>query len=67
MELENVIYEVKENIARITMNRPEKKNALDYGLWEDLHAAFTDAEFDPEVRGMILCGAGTSFCSGWDL
>ena len=67
MQLENVIYAVKENIARITMNRPEKKNALNYGLWEDLHAAFGEAEMDPEVRCIILCGAGTSFCSGWDL
>ncbi len=67
MEFENVIYEVKENIARITMNRPEKKNALNYGLWEDLAAAFDQADDDAEVRVVILCGAGTSFCSGWDL
>ena len=67
MQLETVIYEVKDNIAKITMNRPEKKNALNHALWDDLIAAFDQAADDPEVRVIILCGAGTSFCSGWDL
>ncbi|MFQ5382320.1 MAG: enoyl-CoA hydratase/isomerase family protein [Dehalococcoidia bacterium] len=67
MEFENAIYEVKENIARITMNRPEKMNALNHGLWDDLLAAFDAAEHDPEVRVIILQGSGRAFCSGWDL
>jgi len=67
MELENIIYEVKENIARITMNRGEKMNALSHALWDDLIAAFDEAENDPEVRVIILCGAGRAFCTGWDL
>ncbi len=67
MDLETVIYEVKDNIARITMNRPDKRNALDHALWDDLIAAFDQADNDPEVRVVILCGAGAAFCSGWDL
>lgn len=67
MQLETVIYRVRDNIARITMNRPEKKNALNHALWDVLLAAFDQAENDPEVRVVILCGAGDSFCSGWDL
>ena len=67
MELENVLYEVKENIARITMNRGDKMNALNHGLWDDLIAAFDQAENDPEVRAVILQGTGRAFCSGWDL
>jgi len=67
MELENVIYEVEENIARITMNRGHKMNALNHGLWDDLIAAFGEAEDDPAVRAIILCGRGKAFCSGWDL
>ncbi|MBW2624131.1 MAG: enoyl-CoA hydratase/isomerase family protein [Deltaproteobacteria bacterium] len=67
MELENIIYEVKENIARITMNRGDKMNALNHGLWDDLLAAFDQAENDPEVRVIILCGTGRAFCAGWDL
>ena len=56
MKLETVLYEVKENIARITMNRGEKMNALNHALWDDLLAAFDQAENDPEVRVVILCG-----------
>ena len=67
MELENIIYEVKENIARITMNRGDKMNALNHTLWDNLIKAFDQAEEDPEVRVIILCGAGRAFCSGWDL
>jgi len=67
MELETVLYEVKDNIARITMNRPDKRNALNHALWDDLIAAFDQAENDSEVRVVILCGAGPAFCSGWDL
>jgi len=67
MEYKEVIYEVKENIARITMNRPEKMNALGYDLWDSLLAAFAEAENDPEVRVIILTGSGKAFSSGWDL
>ncbi len=67
MELENVIYDVKENVATITMNRSDKMNALNHGLWDDLLAAFNEAEFDPEVRAIILRGSGKAFCAGWDL
>ena len=67
MKLETVLYEVKENIARITMNRGEKMNALNHALWDDLIAAFDQAENDPEVRVVILCGVERAFCSGWDL
>ncbi len=67
MKYESVIYEVKENIARITMNRGDKMNALNHSLWDDLLAAFAEAEDDPEVRVVILCGTGKAFCAGWDL
>ncbi len=67
MKFDNVLYEVRENIARITMNRADKMNALNHGLWDDLNAAFAAAESDPEVRAIILCGTGKAFCAGWDL
>jgi enoyl-CoA hydratase len=67
MNLETVLYEVKENIATITMNRPDKRNALNHALLRDLDAAFDQAENDPEVRVVILKGAGKAFCSGYDL
>ena len=64
LELENVIYSVKENIATITMNRGDKMNALNHGLWDDLIAAFEEAEGDPEVRCIILRGSGKAFPQG---
>ncbi len=65
-ELENVNYSVADGIARIEMNRPERHNALDYGLLDDLDSAFTAAEQDDSVGAIVLSGAGRSFCSGYD-
>jgi enoyl-CoA hydratase len=67
MNLETVIYEVKENIAKITMNRPDKRNALNHALLRDLDTAFEQADNDPEVRVVILTGAGKAFSAGYDL
>lgn len=69
MNLENVIYEVKESIARITMNRPHPQtpNMLDIPMWNDLQAALDEAELDPEVRVVILTGAGGDFSRGWNM
>ena len=67
MNLETVIYEVKENIAKITMNRPEKRNALNHQLLLDLDAAFEEADSDAEVRVVILAGTGKAFSAGYDL
>jgi enoyl-CoA hydratase len=67
MELETVLYEVKDNIAKITMNRPDKRNALNHQLLDDLDKAFAEADNDPEVRVVILAGAGPSFSAGYDI
>lgn len=67
MNLETVLYSVSDGFARIVMNRPDKHNALDYQLLDDLDAAFDAAEADPEARAVVLSGAGPSFCSGYDL
>jgi enoyl-CoA hydratase len=67
MALDTVLYEASDGIARITMNRPERRNALNHQLLDDLDAAFTMAEQDDDVRVVILAGAGKSFCAGYDL
>ena len=67
MEFETVIYEVKEQIAKVTMNRPDKMNALNQALWDDVNAALQYADNDPEVRVIILAGSGKAFSSGWDI
>jgi 2-(1,2-epoxy-1,2-dihydrophenyl)acetyl-CoA isomerase len=67
MEYQCLIYEVEENIATLTMNRPERLNALGDTLRTDLHEAITTASGDPDVRAIILTGAGRGFCSGGDV
>lgn len=67
MQLETVLYSVNGGVARITMNRPEKRNALNHQLLDDLDAAFATAEADDDVRVVVLAGAGPSFCAGYDL
>ena len=54
-------------IARITLNRPEKRNALSPELIAELSAALADSARDANVRVVILTGAGQDFCSGADL
>lgn len=62
-----VLYEAKENIARITLNRPEKRNALNAELMTRLQQALERAEADQAVRIILIMGAGKDFCAGLDL
>ena len=58
LTLENVLYEKRDAIAYVTINRPKVLNALGKATWADLRAAFEDARDDDAVRGVILTGAG---------
>jgi methylglutaconyl-CoA hydratase len=62
-----VIYEVEGAIARVTMNRPKKRNALNDELIAELKSALGRAYDNHEVRVVILSGAGSDFCAGADL
>jgi enoyl-CoA hydratase/carnithine racemase len=62
-----LLYEVEDGIATLTLNRPERLNALGDTLREDLHDAVSTAAADPEVRVMIVTGAGKGFCAGGDV
>ncbi|GAY26171.1 3-hydroxyacyl-CoA dehydrogenase [Desulfurococcaceae archaeon AG1] len=62
-----VIYEKRHNYALITMNRPEKLNALNEEMWRGLNQAFTQAERDPEVRVVVITGRGRAFSAGDDI
>jgi len=64
---EFVLYEVKNKIAYITLNRPERLNALGVELSKQLIAAQDRAEADPDVRVLLLKANGPSFCAGADL
>ena len=65
--MENVLYEVKERIAFLTLNRPEKKNALNAAMVAELKKIFSRAEADDQVKVIILRANGNVFCSGADL
>ena len=62
-----VLYEIKEGIAYITMNRPEKLNAIDPAMRQLLWDAFQDVKHNSEVRCAIVTGAGRAFSTGHDL
>jgi enoyl-CoA hydratase len=64
---EEIIYSVEQSIATITLNRPERMNALTHELEAELHRIFDQADADRAVRVIILTGAGRAFCAGYDL
>jgi trans-feruloyl-CoA hydratase/vanillin synthase len=64
---ENVLVEIAENIAWITLNRPHKRNAISPRLSADMLQVLREVNRDAEVKVIVLTGAGTSFCSGMDL
>ncbi|MDF1734280.1 MAG: crotonase/enoyl-CoA hydratase family protein [Minwuia sp.] len=64
---EHILYEVADGRARITLNRPEKRNALSVDLLKELNAALWEADNDKAVHSVILRGAGPSFSAGYDL
>jgi enoyl-CoA hydratase/carnithine racemase len=63
---ELVRYEVDDPVALITLNRPEKLNALTYPMLSAFRAAVQRAEADPAVVGIVVTGAGRGFCAGLD-
>src|SRR3954452_9510605 len=68
LTLANVLYEKKDAIAYVTVNRPKVLNALNTPTWKDLRTAFEDARDDTSVRGVILTGAGDrAFIAGADI
>lgn len=67
LKFENITYEVEKGRARITLNRPEKRNALSIELVEELRDALWEADDDKSVHCVILKGEGPSFCAGYDL
>lgn len=68
MTEENILlFEKKDGYAVITMNRPDKLNAFNDELTFKLQDALKEAEKDPDVRAVVLTGAGRGFCSGQDL
>ena len=59
--------EIADRIAIVTLDRPDKRNAIDYKLHEGLERALPQLGFDPDVGAIVLTGAGSAFCAGGDL
>ena len=66
MSAQDLLYSVEESIATITLNRPDRMNALTHDLEDELHRTFDKADRDRAVRVIILTGAGRAFCAGYD-
>ena len=64
---ENLLYEKQRNGLLITLNRPEALNALSQGLRDEIDAALEEARQDPEIRAVVLTGAGRAFSAGADI
>jgi len=64
---ETIQYAVKDGIARITLNRPQQKNAISTLMAEELHQALLESDDRSDVSVVVLSGAGRDFCSGYDL
>ena len=67
MTNEIIIYAVEGSVARITLNRPEKRNALNDAVIAGLKQSLKKAASDKNVRVVVIAGAGKDFCSGADL
>jgi enoyl-CoA hydratase/carnithine racemase len=67
MNYQQILYGVRDRIATITFNRPERLNAWTPHMGRELYAAFREAAADDEVRVIVVTGAGRGFCSGADM
>lgn len=67
MAYSTILYDVKDRIATITLNRPEKLNAFNQTMCDEMCAAFDESDADDNVRAVVVTGAGRGFCAGADL
>ncbi len=67
MDLQDILYEVEDGVARITLNKPDKLNALSWGSWAEIETAIEAANGDDAVRCVVITGAERGFSSGTDL
>ncbi|TMB99815.1 MAG: enoyl-CoA hydratase/isomerase family protein, partial [Chloroflexi bacterium] len=67
MTYEQIIYDKADGIATIALNRPERMNAFTPVMLDEWYAALQDSHTDPDVRVVILTGAGRGFCAGADV
>src|SRR5882724_9517860 len=67
MRYQTVLVDIQDKVAKVTMNRPEKKNAMNPQLVMDMAQVLEDLRYNDEAAVLILTGAGNGFCAGMDL
>lgn len=66
MSYQDLLYSVEDKVATVTLNRPDRMNALSRNLEAEIHRALDEADADRNVRAIILTGNGPGFCAGYD-
>jgi enoyl-CoA hydratase/carnithine racemase len=64
MAYEAILFEKRQNIGILTLNKPERLNAIGPALRAEVHACVAEAHKDDDIRVLIVTGAGRGFCSG---
>src|SRR3989442_11869863 len=67
MSYETILVDVREQVATVTLNRPDVRNAFGAGMGPELDDAFRRCDDDDEIRAVVLTGTPPAFCSGADL
>ncbi|MBF0476802.1 MAG: enoyl-CoA hydratase/isomerase family protein, partial [Deltaproteobacteria bacterium] len=67
MEFQDIKYQKQDHLATITLNRPDLKNAFTLPMLKSVELALMDAKDDPEIKVIILTGAGDVFCAGGNI
>ncbi|HEX9405535.1 MAG TPA: enoyl-CoA hydratase-related protein [Steroidobacteraceae bacterium] len=67
MKFDTLLFERRDGVAHVTLNRPDKLNALNHRLIADLRAAAAAIDSDSDIRAVVLTAAGRAFCSGADI
>lgn len=67
MQFETILFTQADGLAELKLNRPQRLNAVTQQLYDELNAALTEAEANPDVRVILLTGEGRAFCVGADL
>lgn len=62
-----ILFKIENDVAWVTLNRPEQRNAVNADMRDELIHVLTDARLDPAIRALVLTGAGKGFCTGADL
>jgi len=67
MAYQSVLFDLADGVARLTLNRPERLNAFNASMHADVAEVMGRVESDPDVRALLITGAGRAFCAGQDL